>query len=112
MEALQKKNAKTGIVQVFQDADLRSGHDGLTKLAKKHGIATGLLEAGSFVVFINSRKDKVKIFAANNTISYTKSPSGRLQMEAISKIPTYFGGQGFVYDKVLKDILEGLLKKA
>lgn len=100
-----------GIVQCFLNTDMRNMHNGLAKIAKKHGIETQTLEAGQYVVFINSAKTKIKIFASNDTISYTRSSGGRLQMEAIQNIPRCFGGSRFNYDEALKLVLEKLLTK-
>ncbi len=100
-----------GIIQVFLNVDMRNMHDGLTKIAKKNGIEVGILSARQYVVFINAAKTKVKVYAANDTIAYSRSKSGKLQMEAVAKIPECFGGGAFNYDQALKLVLEELLKR-
>lgn len=111
MEVRKKPRFSKGIVQVFLNADMRNMHDGLQRIAERHGVAVDTLENGQFVIFINSAKDKVKIYAANDTISYTRSRSGKLQMEALQNIPKHFGGGSFDYDAALRGVLENLLAR-
>lgn len=78
-------------IRIFMDADLRGGHDGLTKAAKKEDIDVRSLGIGEFVLFVNRAKTGVKIFAPANIIVYLKMPRGeRLNMRAIRYIPRVF----------------------
>ena len=102
---------KTGVIRVFLNADLRCGHDGLTAMAKKEKINLAELEYGQFTVFINSKKDKLKVYAQNDVLAYYRSPHGRLEMRAIDKIPMAFRGYGFQFEDAVKKVLLSELEK-
>jgi hypothetical protein len=93
------------IVQCYLNADLRAGHEGLAKLAAKDGIKVKDLEPGHCVIFINSGKDKLKMYAANNVIAYLRLDTGRLNMNTIQFIPHAFRAGKIDYDKVLRETL-------
>lgn len=95
------------ILQVFLDSDLRCGHEGLEAVAKKHKIAVKDLDPGQYVVFVNSARDRIKIFAASHVIAYLKAPVGKIDMRTISLIPQAFEGKGrFNYDEALKELIK------
>jgi hypothetical protein len=95
------------ILQVFFDADMRCGHEGLELLAKKHKIDLKKLDPGNFVVFVNSAKDRLKIYTAYNVIAYMKSPAGKIDMRAVQFIPKAFEAKGtLTYDEALKELFE------
>ena len=95
------------VLQCFLNADLRCGHEGLAILAKQNGIDITELKPGQYVLFINSHKDKLKLYACNNVVAYLKLPSGqRLNMATIQLIPKAFRGTGTIdYDKALKEVI-------
>lgn len=100
------------ILQVFLNADLRCGHDGLAQLAKKHGMNVAKIESGQFLIFINGQRSKVKIYAASNVIAYLKLDKGRLNMDTIREIPRVFAAKGRMdYDEALKLAVEKSLSK-
>lgn len=100
------------IIRCYLNSDLRAGHDGLAKVALKDKIRVQELSPGEFVIFINARKDKVKVYAAQNVVAYLRSPSGRIDMNTIREIPRVFNGAAINYDAALKKILsENLLKR-
>lgn len=114
MIALTKKpsfsKAGTRVIQVFLDADLRSGHLGLTTLAKKNGLEISSLMNGQFIVFINRKKTMMKCFVAGNTISHTKRD--RIDLNAIRYLPQAFGSNGEIsYDAALEKSLRDRLEK-
>lgn len=95
------------IVQCFLNADLRSGHVGLAKLARKHALDVQQLGAGEYVVFINAAKNKLKLYAANNVIAYYRSPSrGVIDLRVVANLPRVFTGTSIRYDEALKTVLE------
>ena len=50
------------IMQIFQDCDLRAGEDGLNIKLKKEGYVTrNKLKPGEIIMFINRRRDIIKI---------------------------------------------------
>lgn len=95
------------ILQVFLNADMRNGHDGLKKLAKAHDIDVGKLANGQFVIFVNAQKNKLKLYTAQNIIAYLKLNHGHLDFNAIRHIPKAFNGSGKIdYDQALKTALD------
>lgn len=103
------KNSGAGrIVQVFLNVDFRYGHDGLTVYALKNKVDVKQLNNGQYVVFVNTRRDKVKVYAANNIVAYMQLPRGRkVDMGVIRLIPKAFSNSGNLdYDGMLKDVIE------
>lgn len=86
------------IVRVFLDTNLACSHPGLSSLAMKNKIDVRLLDAGSFIIFLNRRKTAFKLFAPNNTIVYYKSPQGRVDLNAIKYIPHVFNAKAMSID--------------
>jgi hypothetical protein len=99
------------ILQVFQDTDLRCGHDGLAKVASKEKLALHNLEDGEYVCFFNSHRTGLKIAAAGHVIAYKKSPEGRFyDMACIQDVVRAFHNTGRIdYDEALKTRLTKLL---
>lgn len=98
---------RTGILRVFLNVNLRAGHDGLTKLAKDHQVKTSDLEPGSYIVFINAAKNKLKLYAANEVIAYLRLGKGRsIDMNTIRELPYVFNGKFINYDAALKTAVE------
>lgn len=95
-------------IQIFLDSDLRCSHDGLAMIAKKEKIDVSKLEPGEYVIFVNSAKDKCKVYAAFNVVAYLKPPKGhKIEMKVIQLIPVAFAATGRIdYDKALKELLE------
>jgi hypothetical protein len=97
---------RSEIVQCFLNADMRNGHDGLAQLAKKHELNVLKLEPGQYIVFVNSARDRVKVYAASNVIAYLKLARGKIDMNTIQEIPKAFRGTGRIdYDAALKEAL-------
>ncbi len=95
------------IIQVFLNADLRCSHLGLYELAKKSKIDVHKLEEGEFVLFVNSGKNRLKMYAPNNVIAYLSLPTGKIDMRTIALIPKSFSASGKIeYNKALKTVLE------
>lgn len=95
------------ILRVVFNADLRNSHDGLEAIAKDFKLKVSELEIGEFVVFMNTRKTAIKIYAAGNTIAHFKMPGGKkLNLKTIAMIPRYFNGSEFRYDQALREVIE------
>lgn len=96
------------ILRCFLHADLRSGHVGLTKTAAKEGVDVTKLAPGEFVVFINGRKDRLKVYTASNVVAYLITAQGqRVDLNTIREIPRAFQATGKIdYDATLKETLE------
>ena len=101
------------VLQVFLNADLRNGHEGLAELAKERGIDVTKLLPGQYVVFVNAGKDKLKLYAAANVLAYLKLTGGqKFDLRVIAHIPKAFNGSGKLdYDKSLKDAVEEALRR-
>jgi hypothetical protein len=101
------------IIQCYLNSDLRAGHDGLAKVAKKDSIHVNDLEPGNYVLFINKKKNKLKIYAANHVVAYLKMPAGeQIDLNTIPAIPRAFCGSGKIdYPKILRATLERELTK-
>lgn len=99
------------LLQVFLNVDLRCAHDGLAKVAKDNKIKIEDLEPGEFVVFVNSHKNRLKLFTANGVLAYLKLKTGKIDLRTIALIPQAFKGSGRIdYDKALKDMIDEHLK--
>jgi hypothetical protein len=100
------------VIQVFMDADLRCGHDGLADIAKKEKINVTKLEHGEFVMFINVERNKLKLYTANNIVAYLRLPQGKIEMRTLGMIPAAFAQTGRIsYDEHLKEVLQERLGK-
>lgn len=99
------------LIQVFLHADLRFGHEGLAKLAKDSKINVDILLPGEFVIFINSKMDRLKLYTANQIIAYLKLKTGKIDLRAIQLIPQAFKASGKIeYDVALKEVIENHLR--
>lgn len=101
------------LIRLFLDTDLRCSHDGLAEIAAKSKIKVENLTPGELLVFVNSSKTQVKVFAAHNTVASHKNPSGRrLMMDSLRYIPEAFGGSGRIdMDAAIKKALEKVMAK-
>lgn len=94
------------VVRVIFEADMRCSHDGLRKIAKKLNVIIDTLSLGEYVVFINTKKNMCKIFAAGNTIAFFKMPGGKMMnMKIIGMIPRFFNGKELKYDEALRELI-------
>ncbi len=101
-------------VNLFLGADLRSGHPGLTKLAKSRGIVLKELRKGEAVIFVNSKKDKMKAFAWNGVLSYIRFDDAKrsIDLSALDEFPRAFNADGSMdYTRALKASLEKRLAR-
>lgn len=97
---------KNEIIQLCLNADLRCSHDGLSDMLKKNfKIDTMKLDAGEYVVCVNSAKTIVKIFTGGNVIAHYKSPHGMIDLRTLKSIPKFFNGRSFNYEGALGDTI-------
>ena len=95
------------ILQYFPDQDLRAGHLGLSVVANKAKIDTNSLGQGEFLVFVNRRRDKLKMYTGGNVVAYLKMPQGhRLDPRVIQHLPRHFNGAKINYDGAMRDVLK------
>lgn len=95
----------------FPNSDMRRGHAGLAEYARKEGKNVAKLEPGQFMLFVNRKKDQLKLYSAGNCVTHFKSESGRIDMRIISEIPRNFSGGRFDYKNALRNVLERDLSK-
>jgi len=102
------------IIRFFPGSDLRKGHIGLAKLARRKGIDPQNLKLGEYLIFMNNRKDKIKLFASNNIIAYLRLPQGEyISLDTIREIPNYFNGKSINYKgAIAKSISDSLARRS
>jgi len=87
------------------------GHPGLSALARKYKLDVNNLGAGEFVVFINPRHTKMKIYAANEVLCYIRPKDGRVSLDTVRYFPAVFNAKGKIdYDEALRLSLTEALK--
>jgi hypothetical protein len=101
------------VIQCFFDVDMRCAHDGLAVLAKVQKIDVAKLDAGEYVIFINTAKNRLKMFAPGGVVAYYRAHGGeRINLNTIPLIPRAFNATGRIdYDKALREVLEKQLAK-
>lgn len=94
------------VLRVVFNTDLRNSHDGLSQLAKDFKIDTARLKPGEYIVFINTAKTALKLYAAGQVIAYFRMPTHRkMDMRVISLIPRFFNGRELKYDDALRELI-------
>ena len=94
------------VVAVFVGVDLRCQHDGLAKVARKRRVEPLKLKPGQHVVFVNGKRDKVKMYSANMIVSYLKLPRGEVvDLRALKYFPESFSGGEISYTKAIGKML-------
>ena len=101
------------IVSVIMNVNMGKSHDGLSELAKQFRVDPKKLEPGQYLVFINTAKNRIKVFTANSVIAYLRLERGQqLAMETIRLIPQAFRSTGTLdYDAALKEALLEIFRR-
>lgn len=99
------------VLRFFPNSDLRCSHDGLRKIAKKFKIEPYELEQGEFLVFANTKQNRIKVYAPGNIVAYLKHDQ-RIDLDMIRLIPSYFNGQAFDFEGAEKQMLWVKTRKA
>lgn len=96
------------VIQCFFDVDMRCLHEGLAALARAREVDVDRLEPGEFVLFLNAKKDRLKLYAPRHVLGYYRARTGeRINLNTIPFIPQAFGATGRIdYDAALKKALE------
>ena len=82
----------------------------MSKIAKTQKIDVFKLGRGQYVIFLNRKKDRIKLFAVDNILAYLRQDKP-IDMQAIQKIPRAFEGNGKIEDDAdLKKFMEQALK--
>lgn len=101
------------VLQCFFNADLRNGHEGLQQIATEAGLDVGKLSPGQYVIFVNAKRDRLKLYAANHVVAYYKAPAGQsINLLTIQEIPRAFMSTGRIdYDVALKAAIEKTMER-
>jgi hypothetical protein len=95
------------ILQYFPDCDLRGQHNGLSIIAKKANLDTRSLGAGEFLVFVNRKRNRLKMYTSGNVVAYLKMPDGKyIDPRVIQYLPKHFNGAKINYDAAMTDVLK------
>ncbi len=95
------------IVRYFPDTDMRGQHLALASVALKEKIYVDQLGAGEFLVFVNRRRDKLKMYTGGNVVAYLKMPNGhKVDPMVIRNLPKHFSGAGINYDAAMKETMQ------
>ncbi len=95
------------IIRFFPESDMRCGHVGLAKHAKKRSINVKELRVGEYVVFLNARKNNMKIYTTNNIIVHLRTQNNsRIDLRVVRMIPEFFKGGNFDYSGALRKTIE------
>ena len=94
---------KPKIIRVFQNVDMRNQHIGLTSM-----IAGGAPDVGEIVIFLNRKRNIVKVFGGNNVIGHYRGTHA-VSMDVIQWIPEAFGSSGFSMPEAIKRSLESVI---
>jgi hypothetical protein len=78
------------IVKVFFEADMRLGIPGLNEIAKKK--KSGPMASG-FLMFMNKKKTMAKIIWAVQYMLTLRKEHGKITMDDLRKVPSYFKGE-------------------
>lgn len=79
------------ICQAFWPVNMNMQHDGLSAVAENSGIDVEKLKPGQFVLFLNYRQTRVKLYTAGGLILYLRVKGGRISAETIEGIPYILG---------------------
>lgn len=93
------------IIRYFSDVDMRNGHNGLRQIARDEGIDLRRVPEGQFVIFMNKKKNCLKMFASYNVLAHVKLDEGKIDPRVIAHIPACFNGREIDYDKALRKVM-------
>lgn len=80
------------VMQVFFNVNMAKQHGGLREIMAENGIDPDEIAPTQYVVFVNHRRDKVKLYAAKGVLAYVRLDGRELTMEALTEIPKAFRG--------------------
>lgn len=104
---LSQKKSEQRLIRYFANTNLGNGHKGLSEIALKEDVDVNNLTRGEYVIFTNTRKNAVKMFAPGGVIAHFKVPGGaRLDLRTIASLPKFFNGSEIRYSEALKHTIE------
>ncbi len=99
------------VIRVFENFDLRYGVDGLRIQLKAKRIALSAMKETDFVLFMNKRRNQVKLisFTARGTyLTIFKTIAGRIQLSDLVKLPELLSASKFKNAGMEKQVAEFL----
>lgn len=104
---------KNSILRVFRNVNMSYQHDSLKAVARKAKVDISNLGAGEHVLFLNAKLTRVKMYSANEVISYYRAPdNSRVDLRIIEQIPSCFkGAAGMDWQQAERQALEKALSK-
>jgi hypothetical protein len=117
-QAIVRPRSGCRVQQCFLDTDLRLGIPGLIQLCEENKINLEERRVGEMIVFINHRRDQIRVLACNGTKSPVmaayRMPEGRIyDLRVIGEIPRAFRSAGEInFDKALENVLRRHLDKS
>lgn len=106
------------VKQAFLNVGMGNRFDGLAAIAKKAGIELSKLSPDSYLVYVNSARDKIAMLVGpqipgkKQTMAYVRLERGRkIDLRVIQEIPKAFDGRSLNYDKALGLAIDKALAK-
>lgn len=87
------------VAQVYFDADLRYGIDGLKEFLKKKRIAVKAMRDGNFMLFLNRKRNQCKMISFSDRGAYLstfKTDKGRMHLKDLMAFPTLYKESNFM----------------
>lgn len=105
-EVLLKRPNVNRLLRYYPNTDLRNSHHGLGLIAKKDGLDLTKLKYGDYVVFINTAKTDMKMYAPGNIVAHVKMERGmKINERSIRLVPQYFSGGQIHYSDALREVI-------
>lgn len=106
------------IKRCFLNVNMGNRHAGLQNIARNAGIEVSTLTPDSYLVFVNTARDKVAMLVgaqtpkSMQTMAYVRLESGRkIDHRVIKELPRAFDGKTLNYDKALSLALDKALNR-
>lgn len=96
------------VAKVFIDIDMRLGLNGLSEYLKDKRIK---VESHAMVMFLNRRKNQVKIMWASKYVLSFRKDSGFITIDELKEIPSYFR-EALFSSRTLENQVIGHLKES
>ena len=101
---------KNRVVRIFLDVDFRNQHTGLSLVASKHKVDVDALKDGEHLIFVNSKRNKIKMYSSRGVLSYLRLKKGVIDLNTLVEIPKCFSHNLSVsYDKALTKVIKNKL---
>lgn len=94
------------IIRFFANTHLGNGHNGLGLIADEANIDVTNLQSGEYVVFMNTSRTAIKMFAPGNVVAHLKMPgNAKIDPRIIALVPRFFNGSKINYDNAIAEVI-------